>query len=178
MFHNSLYNILFIRMVVHSLFLSDFQPLSMFVMLFSYTPDITPKFDTIFRIRGNSVTSFFSVEFFVHLFLVYLNNWFCQNCEILCSYLLAFLFFAINLFFTSSVTRFIPFSTLCLVFISLIFIFPFPPVFHCHSLASLLISPLRLVLSLSILLFHNGSLLSPLLPFFTSTFLQPKGLVP
>ena len=50
------------------LFYIAFQPLSMLVMFFSYTPDITPKFDTIFRIRGNSVTMFFSIQIFINLF--------------------------------------------------------------------------------------------------------------
>ena len=55
------------------------------------------------------------------------NSWFCLNCEILCSYLLTLVFFAINLCFKSLITRFIPFFfTLYLVSSSLIFLFPFP----------------------------------------------------
>ena len=99
------------------------------------------------------------------------NSWFCLNCEILCSYLLTSVFFAINLCFNSSITRFIPFFfTLYLVFSSLIFSFPFPPVSPCLSLSSLLISLLRLVISLSILLFHHGCFFSPILSFFQSNF--------
>ena len=67
-----------------------FQPLSMLVMFFSYTPDITPKFDMIFRIWDNSVTLFFSVQFCVTW-----SSLLCLNCEILCSYLLTFVFFGI-----------------------------------------------------------------------------------
>ena len=47
-----------------------FQPLNVVVIFFSDTPDIIPKFDTIFRIRNSSVTLFLSVQSFVHLFLV------------------------------------------------------------------------------------------------------------
>ena len=98
------------------------------------------------------------------------NSWFCLNWEILCPYLLTLVFFAINLCFNSSITRFIPFfSTLYLVFSSLIFLFPFPPVSPRISLSSLLTCLLRLVISLSILLFHHGSFFSPLSPFYTAT---------
>ena len=78
------------------LFSTAFQPLSVFVMFFSYTPDITPKFDTIFKIWDNSVT-FFCFQFFVDLLLVDLKCWFCLNCEIYCSYILILIFFAVNL---------------------------------------------------------------------------------
>ena len=40
------------------------------VIFYSYPPDITPKFDTIFIIPDNSVTKLFSVQFFVDLFLL------------------------------------------------------------------------------------------------------------
>ena len=53
---------------LHSQFF--FQRLSILVMFFSYTPDVTPKFDMIFRIWDNSVTLFFSIQFCVYLFLV------------------------------------------------------------------------------------------------------------
>ena len=55
------------------LFSTAFEPLNVLVKFFSCTPDITPKFNTIFRIRDNSVTLFFSVQIFVHLILVHLK---------------------------------------------------------------------------------------------------------
>ena len=96
------------------------------------------------------------------------NSWFCVNCEILCSYLLTLVFFAINLCFNSSITRFIPFFfTLYLVFSSLIFLFLFPLASPRLSLSSLLISLLRLVISLSILLFHHGCFFLSYFVFFS-----------
>ena len=139
-------------------------------MFFSYTPDITPKFDTIYRIWDNSVTVFFSIQFFVYLFLADLKCSFCLTCVIICSYLLTFVFFAINLCFNSSIIRFIPFFlTPYLAFSSLIFLFPFPPVSPYLSLSSPLISLLKLVISISILLFHHDFFFSPFLSFFNPT---------
>ena len=81
-------------------------------MFFSYTPDINPKFGTIFRIQNNSITFVFSAHFSVHL---YLKQLVLPKFQILCSYLLTSLLFAITLCFNSSITRFIPFFfTLCL----------------------------------------------------------------
>ena len=98
------------------------------------------------------------------------NSWFYLNWEILCSYLLTCVFFAIIPCFDSSITRFISFFfTLYLAFNSFIFLFPFPPVFPRLSFSSLLISLLRLVISLSILFFYHGSFFFPILPFFTPT---------
>ena len=121
-------------------------------------------------ILDNSVTLFFSVQFFVHLFRVTWNNRFCLNCETICLYLLTFVFFVIKLCFSSSITKFIPFFfNLRLAFSPLIFLFLFFPVSLCLSYFSLLISFLRLVISLSILLFHHDPFISPFLPFFTPT---------
>ena len=106
------------------------------------------------------------------------NSWFCLICEILCSYLLTLVFFAINFCFNSSITRFILlFFTLYIAFNSFIFLFPFLPVSPRLSLSSLLISLLRLVISLSIF-FYTLALFS--LRFCLSSlqlFLQPKGLL-
>ena len=55
------------------LFSTAFEPLNVLVKFFSWAPDITPKFNTIFRIWDNSVTLFFSVQIFVHLILVHLK---------------------------------------------------------------------------------------------------------
>ena len=83
-------------------------------------------------------------------------------------FFLTFGFFAVNLCFNSSITRFIPsFFTLYLAFSSVICLFTFPPLSSHLSLFSLLISLLRLETSLSVLLFDRSSFLSPLLPFFT-----------
>ena len=152
------------------LFSTAFQPLSVLVMFFSDTPDITPKLDAIFRVRDNSITLFFPFSSFYTCSWLAWKCWFCLNCEILCLYLVTFVVFAVNLCFNSSVTSFIPFFfTLYLVFSPLIFLFLFPPVSPRLSLFSLFISLLRLPISLSILLFHHGSFFSPLLPFFTTT---------
>ena len=111
-FHHFLADFNFLHTVcILKLFSTVCQPLIMVVVFFSYTPEITPKFDTIFKIWDNSVT-FFSFQFFVDLFLVDLKCWFCLNCEIYCSYILIFIFFAVNLRFSSSINRFIPFFLL------------------------------------------------------------------
>ena len=76
-------------------------------------------FDIVFRSWDNSVTLFFSIQFFVHLFQVTWNNRFCLNCETICLYLLTFVFFVIKLCFSSSITKFIPyFFNLRLAFMS------------------------------------------------------------
>ena len=111
---------------------------------------------------------FFLFSFLCTCFELARNSWFCLNCEILYSYLLTFVFFAITSCFNSSITRFISFfftlylafSYLILLFLSLQFLLFF---------SRMLISLLRLVISLSILLFHLGSFFSPLLAFFNST---------
>ena len=60
------------------------------------------------------------------------------------------------------------FFALYLALSSLIFIFLFPSVYPCLSLFGMVISLLKLVIFLSILLFHHGSIFS-LLPFFSPT---------
>ena len=150
------------------LFSTVFQPTNVLVIFFSYTLNITPNFDTIFRIQNDSVTLFFSI------LIVWL--------EIVCLHKLwnplFIVFFAINLCFISWITRFIPFFTLYLAFSSLTFLFSFPSVSPHLPLSSLLISLLRLEIALSIFVFLYGSFLSPLLPFFTTTFLQPRAMLP
>ena len=42
----------------------------MLVVFFSYTPDITPKFDTIFRIWDNSVTLFIIIIIIVIIIII------------------------------------------------------------------------------------------------------------
>ena len=130
-------------------------------MFLSYTPDITAKFDTVFRNYKSHLCTLVSgwieivdfayvVKSFVHAFVHY--------------------FFAINLCFNSSIIRFISFFlNLYLTFSSLIFLFPFPPISRCHSLSSLLLSLLSLVISPSVLLFHHSSFFSPILYFFAPT---------
>ena len=112
------------------LFSTAFQPINVLVMFLSYTPDITPKFDTIFRIGIILSPCFYSFRSLCTCFWFTWNSWFCLNCEII-----------LNLGFNSSITRFVPFFfTLYLALSSLIFLFPFPPVSPCLSLSSLLIS--------------------------------------
>ena len=70
-FHHFVVDFNFLHFVyILELFSIAFEPLSVLVLFFSYTPDITPKFDTIFRIRDNSISLFFSIQIFVLLFLV------------------------------------------------------------------------------------------------------------
>ena len=67
---------------------------------------------------------FFLFSFLCTCFELARNSWFCLNCEILCSYLLTFVFFAITSCFNSSITRFISFFfTLYLAFSYLILLF-------------------------------------------------------
>ena len=96
----------------------------------------------------------------------------------LCSYLLTFIFIAINPCFNSSITKVISlFFTLHLAFNSLIFIFPFPPVSLCLPFSSLLIFLLRLVISLQF--FSTMAPFSLLFCLFSLQLLsQPKELLP
>ena len=101
------------------------------------------------------------------------NSWFCLNCEILCSYILTFVFFAINQpllwFFNNQI-----YSLFLHSIFSIQFLNPFPLVSPYFSLSSLLISLLRLVISLSVLLYHHGSFLSYFSFLHSSFFCNPN----
>ena len=71
-FHHFLADfIILYTLYILKVFFTVFQPFSMLIMFFSYTPDIISKFYTIFKIQDNSVSLFFSpAQIFIHLFLV------------------------------------------------------------------------------------------------------------
>ena len=109
------------------LFSTVFQPLSMLVIFFPYTPDITPKYHFNVSFHSSIVINP------VYLFPIYLLD----------------LFLFSSLYIQHSVP-------------SIIFSFPFQSV-------DIPFQVVRLLISLSILLFHHGSFFSPILPFFTPT---------
>ena len=84
-------------------------------------------------------------------------------------YLLILVFFAVNLFFNSSITSFNSFFLIIYLSSgSLISLFPLPPISHFSFFSSGLISVLRFVISSSIRLIHYGS---PSLSFWTFSVL-------
>ena len=175
-FRHCIFAISWLIWILHTIYILKlfhkvFQPLSLLVMFFLILRISLENFkqSSEFGIIQSPCFSLFS-SLYTCFWLTW-NIWFCLNCEILCFIFLTFDLFAMNLCFNSSITRFTPFFfTPYFTFSSLIFLFPFPRVSSCLPLSSLLISLLRLVISLSILLFHHGS-------FFLSSCLSSLQLL-